>query len=101
MAWILTIAKNLCLKQLRTRSRTETWPEEDWKNSLESTEMTPEDKVVLQQCMEALSDTERQIVVLHAVSGFKHREIAAHLGLSLATVLSKYYRAIKKMKAIL
>jgi RNA polymerase sigma-70 factor (ECF subfamily) len=51
--------------------------------------------------MEALSDTERQIVVLHAVSGFKHREIAAHLGLPLATVLSKYYRAIKKMKAIL
>ena len=45
-----------------------------------------------------LSDTERQIVVLHAVSGFKHREIAACLELPLATVLSKYHRAIKKMK---
>jgi RNA polymerase sigma-70 factor (ECF subfamily) len=101
MAWLLTIAKNLCRKQLRVRSRTETWPEEDWKNSLESAEMTADDKVVLQQCMEVLSDTERQIVVLHAVSGFKHREIAAYLELPLATVLSKYHRAIKKMKTML
>jgi RNA polymerase sigma-70 factor (ECF subfamily) len=101
MAWLLTIAKNLCRKQLRDRSRTETWPEEDWTNSLESTEMTADDKVVLQQCMEVLSDTERQIVVLHAVSGFKHREIAAYLELPLATVLSKYHRAIKKMKTML
>ena len=99
MAWILTIAKNLCLKQLRSRSRMEALPEEDWKNSLESAEMTTEDKVVLRQCMEALSDTERQILVLHAVSGFKHREIAACLELPLPTVLSKYHRAIKKMKA--
>ena len=101
MAWILTIAKNLCRKQLRVRSRTETWPEEDWTNSLESAEMTSDDKIVLQQCMEVLSDTERQIVVLHAVSGFKHREIAAYLELPLATVLSKYHRAIKKMKTML
>jgi RNA polymerase sigma-70 factor (ECF subfamily) len=63
--------------------------------------MTADDKVVLQQCMEVLSDTERQIVVLHAVSGFKHREIAAYLELPLATVLSKYHRAIKKMKTML
>lgn len=100
MAWILTIAKNLCLKQLHQRSRTESLPEEDWKNSLEfATEMTADDKVVLRQCMEALSDDERQIVVLHAVSGFKHREIAALMSLPLPTVLSKYHRAIKKMKA--
>ena len=98
MAWILTIAKNLCLKQLRSSSRTEALPEQ-WKNSPESAEMAAEDKVVLRQCMEALSDTERQILVLHAVSGFKHREIAACLELPLPTVLSKYHRAIKKMKA--
>ena len=100
MAWLLTIAKNLCLKVLRSRSRTESLPEEDWKDSLEfATEMTADDKVVLHQCMEALSDTERQIVVLHAVSGFKHRQIAELMGLPLPTVLSKYHRAIKKMKA--
>ena len=37
-------------------------------------------------------------MTLHAVAGFKHREIAAILQMPLATVLSKYNRAIKKLK---
>lgn len=32
-----------------------------------------EDKQIISACLEKLSDEERQIVVLHAVSGFKHR----------------------------
>ena len=45
-----------------------------------------------------LNQQERQIVVLHAVSGFRHREIAQLLQLPLPTVLSKYHRALKKLK---
>ena len=37
--------------------------------------------------------------LLHAVTGLKHREIAALLELPLPTVLSKYHRAIRKMRA--
>ena len=48
-----------------------------------------------------LSDEERHIVVLHAVCGLKHREIAQFLGLALPTVLSKYHRSLKKLKTIL
>ena len=48
--------------------------------------------------MNELSDEERQIVVLHVVSGFRHREIAAFLDMALPTVLSKYSRALKKLK---
>ena len=51
--------------------------------------------------MRNLSEEERQIVMLHAVAGFKHREIAATLDLPLATVLSKYNRALKKLKILL
>ncbi len=102
MAWILTIAKNLCLKILRQRKRTADLPLEDWRNYVDTcVEMTADDKVVLRQCMEHLSDEERQIVVLHAVSGFKHREIAELMNLALPTVLSKYHRAIKKLKTYL
>lgn len=50
------------------------------------------------QCMTRLTDEERQIVVLHAVAGFKHREIAQIMDLLLPTVLSKYNRALKKLK---
>lgn len=45
-----------------------------------------------------MKEDERQIVLLHASAGLKHREIASSLGMPLATVLSKYNRAIKKLK---
>ena len=51
--------------------------------------------------MSCLSDEERQIVSLHAVAGLKHREIGELTGLPLATVLTKYNRALAKMKKTL
>ena len=55
------------------------------------------DKVVLKAALEILKEEEREIVLLHAAAGLKHREIAEALGMPLATVLSKYNRAIKKL----
>ena len=102
MAWIITIARNLCLKLLRERERTASLSLEDWKDHVDlCTQMTSDDKVVIEQCMERLSDDERQIVVLHAVAGFKHREISQMMDMALPTVLSKYHRAIKKLRASL
>ena len=99
MAWILTIVRNLCLQKLRQAKKQCDLPQEDWEPYLESREeITPEDRLVLSACMESLSDEERQIVVLHAVSGFRHREIAALMALPLPTVLSKYTRALKKLR---
>ena len=49
----------------------------------------------------ARTDEERRIVLLHAVTGLKHRELAALLELPLPTVLSKYHRALKKMRSFL
>lgn len=102
LAWLLTITRNLCLQKLRERRRTADLPQEDWEPYLASREgLTPEDRAALTACMEQLSDQERQIVTLHAVSGFKHREIAALLELPLPTVLSKYNRALKKLRQYL
>ena len=102
MAWLMTITRNLCLQRLREQKRLSGLPQEDWEPYLESREaVTPEDRLVLAACMEQLSDEERQIVTLHALSGFKHREIAALLELPLPTVLSKYHRALKKLKQLL
>ena len=100
MAWIMTIAKNHCMRKFREYKNRSDLPEEDWERYLESADrVTPEDKMVIEQVMNGLSDEERQIVVLHALSGFKHREIARMLELPLATVLSKYHRALKKLKS--
>ena len=56
------------------------------------------DKLVLYGALKILKEEERQIVLLHTTAGLKHREIAADLGMPLATVLSKYSRAMKKLK---
>jgi RNA polymerase sigma factor (sigma-70 family) len=102
MAWILTITRNLCLQKLREYQRRADIPAEDWAPYLESHGgITPEDRAILTECMNQLSDNERQIVLLHAVAGFKHREIAELMELPLPTVLSKYSRAIKKLKNLL
>ena len=98
MAWLFTIARNLCLLRLRERGRTADIPPEDWEDGYgHAADVGPDDRLLLEHCMTRLSDEERQIVVLHAVAGFKHREIAAMLDLALPTVLSKYHRAMKKL----
>lgn len=102
MAWILTITRNLCLMKIREYQKTATIPHEDWEQYLASNEkVTPEDQMVLSDCMKRLSDQERQIVVLHVVAGLKHREIAKALAIPLPTVLSKHRRALKKLKLLL
>lgn len=97
MAWILTIAKNLARMRLREQRRTATAETPE----LEPDQTVPaqdENRVVLDTALRILSEEERQIVLLHASAGLKHRETAALLGLPLSTVLSKYRRALGKLK---
>ena len=98
MAWLLTIARNLSLMKLREKDRTESLPEEDWALPGPDDALTTEDRTVLSAGMSVLEDEEQRIVLLHAVTGLKHREIAESLSLPLSTVLSKYHRALKKLR---
>lgn len=101
MAWVLTVTKNLCLQKLREYRKKSDIPQEDWENYIKGNlNMSAEDKMILSECLEKLSDGERQIVMLHTVSGFKHREIARLLEIPLSTVLSKHNRALKKLRKI-
>lgn len=102
MAWILTVTRNMALMRLRQTNRIQPLAEEEW-NAIPArdTGLPPEDRALLQTALGALGDMDRQIVLLHAVSGLKHRQIGQLLGLPLATVLSKYHRALKKMRTLL
>lgn len=102
MAWIMTITRNFTLMYLRQNKRTIAVAPEDWQEHFKNCEsVTYDDNIILTALLETLNDQERQIVVLHALSGFKHREIASLLQLPLSTVLSKYHRAIKKLGNIM
>jgi RNA polymerase sigma-70 factor (ECF subfamily) len=102
LAWILTIARNACYSHLKSRQdhagldqiREGTDPSADTSGSAES-------RLLLDAALRVLDDTECQVILLHAVSGWKHREIAAFLGIPLSTSLSKYRRGIEKMRRAL
>ena len=102
LAWILAVARNLSLMKLRERGKTQDMEPEEWERlAADNPMVTAEDRHVLQAALSVLADEERQVVVLHAVTGWKHREIAQLLELPLSTVLSKYRRALQKLKITL
>ena len=102
LAWIFTIARNLCYMKFRDQKHRadmgleELTGEETGELCLPLENLA--DAMALRAALELLKEDERQIVLLHASAGLKHREIAASLGMPLATVLSKYNRSIKKLK---
>ena len=101
LAWLFTITRNLCRGLQRSQSRDGQSPEDLENDARFSYVSDPTDRLVLEAVLKTLGDEERQVVLLHAVSGLKHREIAQDLGLPLSTVLSRYNRALKKLKRYL
>jgi len=102
MAWLLTITRNLARSRLRQGGRLALMDEQAW-NAIpaEAPDVPAEDRAVLQDALSRLGDEERRIVLLHAVTGLKHREIADLLEQPLSTVLSKYHRGLKKLKSLM
>ena len=102
LAWMFTIARNLCYMKFRDQKRMADVGLDELSRGdvgdlcLPLEHMT--DSMMLQTALEILKEDERQIVLLHASAGLKHREISANLGIPLSTVLSKYNRAMKKLQ---
>lgn len=102
LAWMFTIARNLCYMKFREQKHDSDITLDDLKEQ-EAGEVCPEiemaaDKLVLLAALQILKEEEREIVLLHAAAGMKHREIAASLKIPLATALSRYNRAMKKLE---
>ncbi len=102
LAWMFTIARNLCYMKFRDQKHEADIGLSDL-SEMETGEFCPQiedaaDKLVLNAALHILNEEERQIVLLRTAAGLKHREIAASLELPLATVLSKYNRAMKKLQ---
>ncbi len=102
MAWIFTITRNLALMDIRRQNKA--WPavpDSAKEMAPDAPALDTEDKLVLTSLMNTLGEDEQSIVILHAVAGMKHREIAELMDMSLSTVLSKYNRALKKLRSAL
>ena len=102
MGWLLTVCRNLALMRIRKADRHADLDDSGWDASpAEEKGLSVEERALLQDALALLDKNERRVVMLHAAAGMKHREIAVLLEMPLATVLSKYHRAIKKLRAFM
>jgi len=99
MAWVFTIARNFALMKFREKASGDVPLEQE--RAVVADESGVEralDRMVLRAALRILHDDECQIIMLYDVAGLKHREIAAFLQMPLPTVLSKYRRALSKLR---
>jgi RNA polymerase sigma-70 factor (ECF subfamily) len=96
--WLYITAKNSAIDVLRKEGHSVAVDE------LFETEAPPDNKdeiIMLNSALGALSDEERQVVMLHVTGGLKYKDIAEVLLIPQGTVGWIYSEARKKLKAIL
>lgn len=105
LAWMFTIARNLCYMRLRRQTIVQgvsleelQEQEHSWEPGqvCDAIEQAPE-KQALYKALDTLREEERSLLLLHDAAGMKHAEIARVLNIPLSTVLSRYRRALKKL----
>lgn len=105
-AWLLQIAKNLSIdyyrkhhrrrRDMETDQRIEDLPlaAADYRSNPESSELSR----VLARNLERLAERQRLIFVMKHFNGLEYREIAQVLGISVGTVKSLHFKAVRNLK---
>lgn len=94
-AFLLTIARNLSLKELEKKKRILSFTEEIKADDLSKED---EDDSDFYRMISPLDEDEKQIIVLHIVDDLSFKEIARAMKKPLSTILNRYNRAMKKLK---
>ena len=98
MAWIMTITKNIALMKLKRMDNRNSSLEDYMDVAKTDDSAQSARRLMLRKALSELKDEDRQIVILHAMTGMKHREIAEIMKIPLPTVLTKYKRSLETMR---
>ena len=105
-AWLLQIAKNLSIdyyrkhhsrrREMETDKSIEELPlaAEDHASNPESSEL----RHVISRNLERLGERQRLVFVMKHFNGLEYREIAQALGISVGTVKSLHFKAVRNLK---
>jgi RNA polymerase sigma-70 factor, ECF subfamily len=102
--WLLTIVRNLARNRVRDEGRRRTVPLEDTApvaakegagRRLEQAELRDR----LLEALGELPEVQRQVVLLHDLEGWKHREIGASLGMAEGTCRAHLSHARRTLRA--
>lgn len=99
LAWIFTIARHLALDKQRQKRLSQ--PLADTEAVVDLSEIDRADhRLLLQSLLNHLAEEDRQILILHGAVGMTFREIATVMDRPLNTILSRYHRAMNRLKSI-
>jgi RNA polymerase sigma-70 factor (ECF subfamily) len=105
-AWLLQIAKNLSIDYFRKHHGRRRELESgrsvedlnlaagDYRSNPASSEL----RRVISRCLERLGERQRMIFVMRHYNGLEYREIAQILGISVGTVKSLHFKAVRNLK---
>ena len=99
--WLLTIAKNAALSQLKKRNREISYDFSEDNHPDGVYFLGDVDSPTITLANKVLAEDEFNIVMMYAIGEYKHKEIAEFLHLPLGTVTWKYANALKKLKKAL
>lgn len=97
-SWLYTIAKNATLNEMARQKREKSTDAFEEESTFGTYSIDEECSPITTVMNNVLGEEERQIVTLHVISGFKHREIAEMLEKPLGTELWTYNNALAKLK---
>ena len=99
MAWRMKIAKNLFLMKYRKDKVRQFVNYEEMENELGFAQIEDvENRILLEKMFSELSQEDRELIIMHDVSGMKFKEIAELVEKPLGTVLARYNRSIRKLQ---
>ena len=98
-AWIIAIARHLAYDAMRRGKRLRTEPLDSQAEAVSQIESAS--KLELMDALLQLEESERQIIVLYLLSGFKHAEISELLNLPPGTVRWKYRKGLRRLSLMI
>jgi len=103
VSWMYTIARNIFSDyyQKQKRERTSLLEENQIDfNQISSIDNKKEELAYLQTCLQELTVSERELIVMHKVQGIKYQQISEIIGSSENAVKVKTHRVLKKLRDI-
>lgn len=90
-AWLFTVARNRAMDEFRSRRRTE--PNIETLEQLPAESRSADDRLAVEAAMAQLSESDREVLYLFDVAGFKTDEIGTMLGVRGSAIRQRLSRA--------
>lgn len=105
-AWIMAIARNAAIDMKNRASKFGTELDTDRTNLESGREYdfssTSQSEILdVMSALSRLDDTDREIVVMKAMTGLKHKDIAKLLGITTDASKKRYRRALERLRALI